>query len=518
MTLITRISLVAALVAAPLAAQEPAAAAACPIDLNQPKELITPYNITRMRALQLAPGDDRAKEIRNIMKVLGNPKVSSKNQQGADLFAGQMLILWMAQPGVGETATRGELNWGEPKDQVIQLAKTTDSLFTAIETAHPACLAETKPWRMSKPWQDRINAAFRTMAANQVDSAEFYAKQSQVLDRTSPYADRVFAAIAQQRGSSADMMMHLEKALKLTEGDTAYVEDRRAVQFQIGQTGLEYAELQPEPKRTETLRRSAEVLIALATEAPGAEATPYALSGIGIAATSLKDSSLFAKCFDVVDKAVDKYNDMSVLQAAICANRNGKTADAVRMFEATLTKNPNSRDALYNASALMYELRKGTEMLPLVNRLITIDPSNPDNTSLYAYAYNVLNEQWKPPTPAPAPAPARPGAQPAAAPPPPSPYADSVAKYMKMADDMPHRLVIVEFVRYADRAVVKGEIENRSKAAKTFEVTFELLDIAGAVVDTQVAKIENLAAGSTGSFEIKSDKPKIAAWRYAPIK
>lgn len=528
MTLITRISLLAALMAAPLAAQEPAAAATCPVDLNQPKELITPYNITRMRALQLAPGDDRGKLIKDIMKVLGNPKVSSKNQQGVDLFAGQMLILWMAQPNAGETATRGQLNWGEPKDQVINLAKTADSLFVTIESAYPACLSETKPWRMSKPWQDRINAAFRTMAANQVDSAEFYAKQSQVLDRTSPYAHRVFAAIAQQRGSSADMMVELEKALKLTEGDTTYLEDRRAVQFQIGQTGLEYAELQPEPKRTATLRRSAEVLIELASEAPGAEATPYALSGIGIAATSLKDSSLFAKCFDLVDKAVDKYNDMSVLQAAICANRNGKTADAVKLFEATLAKNANSRDALYNAAALMYELRKGNEMLPLVTRLIAIDPSNPDNTSLYAYAYNVLNEQWKPPTPEPAPtpapaAPARPGARPAPKPaapppPPPSPYADSVAKYMKAADDMPHRLVIVEFVRYADRAVVKGEVENRSKAAKTYEITFELLDIAGAVVDTQVGKIENLAAGSTGTFEIKSDKPKIAAWRYAPIK
>ena len=44
------------------------------------------------------------------------------------------------------------------------------------------------------------------------------------------------------------------------------------------------------------------------------------------------------------------------------------------------------------------------------------------------------------------------------------------------------------------------------------------LDLAGTVVDTQVAKIENLAANSTGSFEIKSDKPKVAAWRYAPIK
>ena len=81
------------------------------------------------------------------------------------------------------------------------LVKVADSLFTTVEATSPACMAETKPWRMAKPWQDRINAAFKFMAANEVDSAEFYAKSSQVLDRWSPYAPRVFAAIAQVRRS-----------------------------------------------------------------------------------------------------------------------------------------------------------------------------------------------------------------------------------------------------------------------------------------------------------------------------
>ncbi|MBI2407611.1 MAG: hypothetical protein HYV19_04855 [Gemmatimonadetes bacterium] len=516
MTLLPRLSLMAVLVAAPLAAQEPAAAT-CPVDFNQPKELVTLYNITRMRALQLAPGDERVKLVRDMMKTLANPKVIAANPMAVNLAAGQTLVIYMMQPNIGATATRGQLNWGKPEDQVIDLAKTVDSLFTAVEATSPACFAETKPFRQAKPWQDRINAAFKFMAANEADSAEVYAKASQQLDRSSPYAPRVYAAIAQVRGSQADMMKHLEEALRLTENDTTYLDDRRAVQFQIGQVGLEYAEIQPEPQRTQTLKRAAEVLLTLATEAPGAESTPYALSGIGMAATSLKDSTLYEKCFQVVDKSLDKYSDMSVLQAAICANRMGKTAEAVKLFEATLAKNPNSRDALYNAAALMYELRKGTEMIPLVHKLVSIDPGNPDNTSLYAYAYNVLNEQWKPATPAPAPAPtpAKPGAKPAAPPPaPPSPYADSVARYMKIADEMPQRLVIVEFVRYADRAVLKGEIENRTKAAKTFEITFELLDLTGAVVDTQVAKVENAAPNATMPFEIKSDKPKIAAWRY----
>jgi hypothetical protein len=541
MTLLTRISLFATLVAAPLAAQQPAAAAGpqCPVDLNQPKDLITLYNITRPRAITLQPGAERTKVIQDIFKSLGNPKTVAANPLGTNLFAGQMLILWAMTPGQGPTATRGQMNWGEPKDQVIDLVKVADSLFTTVEATSPACFGETKPWRMAKPWQDRINAAFKAVAANQADSAEYWAKQSLVLERWSPYAERVFAAAAQQRGSQSDMLTHLQAALKLTEGDTAYAEDRRAVQFQIGQAGLEYAEIQPEPKRTETLRMATNTLLQLVTESPSAETTPYALSGIGMAAMSLKDSSLYVKCFDLVDKAIDKFSDMSALQAAICANRNGKSADAARMFELTLAKNPYSRDALYNEAALLYEMRKGKEMVPVVTRLLAIDPNNPDNISLYAYAYNVLNEQANktaaeaalaaaaanPAPAAPKPAPGKPGAKPAPKPvvvapppPPPSPFADSVQKYMKASDDMREKVTITEFNRYSDRAELKGEIENRTKAARSFEIEVEFLDLTGAVLDKMTAKVENVAASGTGTFSVKSPKPKIAAWRYAPIK
>jgi len=245
------------------------------------------------------------------------------------------------------------------------------------------------------------------------------------------------------------------------------------------------------------------------------------------------------KCFDLVDKAIDKFSDMSALQAAICANRNGKSADAARMFELTLAKNPYSRDALYNEAALLYEMRKGKEMVPVVTRLLAIDPNNPDNISLYAYAYNVLNEQANktaaeaalaaaaanPAPAAPKPAPGKPGAKPAPKPvvvapppPPPSPFADSVQKYMKASDDMREKVTITEFNRYSDRAELKGEIENRTKAARSFEIEVEFLDLTGAVLDKMTAKVENVAASGTGTFSVKSPKPKIAAWRYAPIK
>jgi tetratricopeptide (TPR) repeat protein len=544
MTRILRTSFLALLGAVPLSAQQPAAAApqpaaaTCSVDLNQPKELVTLYNISRLRAIQASPGPERAKIVKDIMKVLGTPKVAAANPQGTGLVAGQMLVIWMMQPGTKATATRGDLSWGEPANATIDLARTVDSLFTAVEKADPACLSETKIWREAKPWQDLINGSFKALQAGQMDSAEALVKASMILARTPPYAHRVLAAVAQSRGQQGEMFKELEAALALTTGDTLYAEDRRAVLFSVGQVGLEYAEIQPEPARTETLRKAVAAMTALATESPTADATPYALSGMGMAASSLKDSSLFARCFELVDKSLDKYNDLATLQAAVCANRNGKTADAVRMFQATLTKNPNSRDALYNAAALLYDLRKGSDMIPLVQRLMELDPSNPDNVSLFAYAYNVLHEQAKAaaeaaavaaaaaaPPAAPKPA-AKPGVKPAAPAPAPAPvpvvvketWIDSVTKYMKLSDDMPQKVLMSEFTRYADKAILRGDIENRTKAAKTYTLEVEFLDITGAVLDKQSATVGPVDPTKLGTFTLTSNKPKVVAWRYAPLK
>ncbi|MEK7240972.1 MAG: hypothetical protein AAB224_10335 [Gemmatimonadota bacterium] len=528
MTPYFRTSLLAVLAAAPLAAQQPAAqpgAAACTIEFDQPKELLTHYTISRAKIIQMPVGDDRAKLLRDVMKSLGSPKVAAANPQGTNLFAGQMLIAWLMQPNFGPTATRAQLNYGEPKDATIDLARTADSLFSIIEKEQPGCSTETAPWRAAKPWLDRINAALR-LASTNPDSAELMANASLILNRSAPYAERVLASVAQSRNDQLGMLKHLEAALALTANDTIYADDRRSVQFQIGQVSLEAAEKQPEPARTEILRRGVAAMIALATESPGAEVTPYALTGLGIAASSLKDSTFFTKCFEMVDAAVAAYNDLSTLQAAVCASRNGKTADAVRMFQATLAKNPNSRDALYNAAALLYELRKGTEMLPLVTRLVELDPSNPDNVSLFAYAYNVLNEQSKPAAvvapstqPGAKPSTAKPAAAPAPVPVAPAEkWVDSVTKYMKLSDEMPHRVQMTEFTRFAEKATLNGDIENRGKAAKTYTLEVEFLDLAGAVLDKQTATVGPVDPSKLGSFALTSNKPKIVAWRYAPLK
>jgi hypothetical protein len=172
----------------------------------------------------------------------------------------------------------------------------------------------------------------------------------------------------------------------------------------------------------------------------------------------------------------------------------------------------------------MYDQKQGKEMLPIVTKLASIDPSNPDNISLFAYAYNRLNEAFadsvaKAQKAAPKPAKPAPGARPTPAPPAPkNTWVDSVAKYMKISDDMPHRVIMTEFNRFADKAQLRGEIENKGKAARTYEIEIEFLDVDGNVVDKQTAKVASVEPNKAGTFSFDIAKPKVAAWRYAPIK
>ena len=84
---------------------------------------------------------------------------------------------------------------GEPKRSKISQVGALCTL-TIVETAHPECASEMDKWRQSRPWNTRISAAYRLLSANQIDSAEVYAKEAATLDRRSPFVYNAFAQIA----------------------------------------------------------------------------------------------------------------------------------------------------------------------------------------------------------------------------------------------------------------------------------------------------------------------------------
>jgi len=65
---------------------------------------------------------------------------------------------------------------------------------------------------------------------------------------------------------------------------------------------------------------------------------------------------------------------------------------------------------------------------------------------------------------------------------------------------------------------VQGSLNNESEKSASFTIKFELLDETGAVVTTKDVVVGPVDAGSTASFSLKVDGPKIVAYRYAPVK
>jgi hypothetical protein len=203
---------------------------------------------------------------------------------------------------------------------------------------------------------------------------------------------------------------------------------------------------------------------------------------------------------EVIKGAPGKYSDMADASAGVLATKFGKTADAVTMFDAAAKQNPVSRDYLYNRAAMMYEAKRAPEMLPIVQRLVALDPSNSDNVMLFAFAYKGLSDNEKDPKAKKA-------------------LIDSTVVYTKLADDINllHKVVYTEFDRAKDHTTLRGQVENHGKAAKSYTIEFEFLAKDGTVIGKQSVSVANVASGGAGDFAVDLDKGGVAGVRYAAL-
>jgi tetratricopeptide (TPR) repeat protein len=193
-----------------------------------------------------------------------------------------------------------------------------------------------------------------------------------------------------------------------------------------------------------------------------------------------------------------KYGEITLVHAGVVATRNGHTADAVKLFDAALAQNPYSRDAINNLAATYIQNNEFPKAFPLIDKLVSIDPSNPDNPLLYAFAYQGLYKGTKDKKLQ-------------------KIYTDSLVFFNAKSENLPVKLIVTEFTRRADGTTLAGSIENRSTAAKTYNLSVDLLDKTGTVIGTETATVGPVAPKSTGKFKITSAKGGAYGYRYKPV-
>jgi tetratricopeptide (TPR) repeat protein len=476
-------------------AQQAAQPSACDVNQNSPKELATAtFRLTQLAAV--AKPEDRAKTLRDVVKSLTEKKID--NVDGKNLLLGQALVAWSEQPGIGQTVKRGDLGFTTDKDATVDVLAAADTAFTAVETAKPGCKAQVATYRQQKAWLDLVNGALGALNANQLDSAQALATRSLVISRAAPYAYHVLANVAKAKKDMAAAKTNWAKVVETAGSDTVYNDVRRNAFVNLGLAAQEAAAAASGAEKTAKAQEAAKYYqryLAEAGQSPDAPAVQAQLAQV-LALTG--DTAAVKAAYQDQLANPTKYNDIALAQAGVNAARANNAADAAKLFELALADNPNQRDALYNLGSTLYDSGQYDEMLPLIKRLLVVDPSNPQNYLLAAYAHQGLMKSTKA-------AKAK------------KLHTDSLLYYKEKSEKMPVAVTITSFQRLAAKTTLEGQIQHKGAAPKTYQVKVEFLDKAGNVVATQETSVGPVAKGETKSFSVSVDKGGIVAFRYAPL-
>jgi tetratricopeptide (TPR) repeat protein len=473
----------------------------CPVETLTPAVLTT-VTLTVNRAVQ-SDSASAPKALRDAMKGLSDEKKFAANLVGAGFLKAQIYVLWMHQAGTAETMTLEQLGVSLPKgqpNQSVDLARAADSLLKAVEAAGPACAEMTLQWRQSKPWTDRINRAYTAFGAGNIDSASYWAERASLLYATSPFVHNINAQLASAKGDTPTMLAQLRLAVAAAAKDTSLAETEKQLRFQLASTAQTYAMTGGAAQKAALNAEALALFQGLLESYPGTMDGTYAFSA-GSEIVQMQGDSVAMRAFLApLVASPAKYTDLTLLLGAEMARASQRSADAIALYSGALAKNANIRDANYFLAFLYYEAKQADKMLPLTDRLITIDPSNGDNYLMKAYAYQLLVSAEK--------------------------DAKKKAEYQRVQDSLSaeegklaaaHKMQITRFERRPQGAALGGAVENLAKVARPFTVTVEFMDSTGVVLETMTAEVPETAPGARGEFSLEPTKPGIVAFRYRPL-
>ncbi|MGH7652139.1 MAG: FxLYD domain-containing protein [Gemmatimonadaceae bacterium] len=479
--------------ALPLAAQT-TAAPACDPTANT-KGDIAKAQFSMTRALASVDKGNPTKDIQDVLRIVDN---GNDNPTARNYLKGEAYILYLMQPNTPPVVPRSALGLTTNPTGTIDLFASADSAFSIVEAASPECIPVTTQWRQQKPWLNTLNAAINALNANQLDSAEILAKRSLLLDRRAPYAYSVLGSVAENRKDLAAANGYWKQALAAAGTDSTYADVRLKTLYAIGSAQSDRVE-QATGATKRALADSAikdwQDYIAVANNDL---LMADAIDNLAMMYGAKGDSASVPTIYAPMLSNPSKYGELSLVHAGVVASRNGHQADATKLFDAALAQNPYSRDAINNLAATYIQNNEFQKAFPLIDKLVTMDPNNPDDQLLYAFAYQGMYKGTKDKKLQ-------------------KIYTDSLVYWNNKSENAPVKLAVTEFSRRATDTSIGGTIENRGTTAKTYTVTIELLDKTGNVVDTQTATVGPVAPKSTKAFKITSAKGGVYGYRYKPL-
>ena len=469
-------------------------AAQCDPTANTKGE-IAKAQFSMSRAISASEKGNPTRDLQDVLKLAEN---GNDNPTARAYLRGEAYILYLMQPNAQAVVPRSALGLTTNPTATIDLYAAADSAFSIVEKASPECVATVAQWRQQKPWLNALNGAINALNANKLDSAEMLAKRSLVLDRKAPYAYSVLGTIARQRKDYAAANEYWTQTITAAGTDTSYADVRDKTMYEIASASSERLDAATGAAKRAAAKDAEKAWQNYIAVADNDLLLADAIDNASRAYNAAGDSSTVPSLYAPVLANPSKYGELTLVHAGVVATRNGRQPDAAKLFEAALQQNPQSRDAINNLAATYIQNNQFSKAFPLIDRLVAMDPSNPDNPLLYAFAYQGLYKGTKDKKLQ-------------------KIYTDSLVYFNNKSENATAKLSVNEFSRRPTETVLSGTIENRGKTSQTYNLSIDLVDKSGNVVTTETATVGPVAPKSTGNFKITTAKGGIYGYRYKPL-
>jgi tetratricopeptide (TPR) repeat protein len=511
---------------------------ACEIDEGQPGQVARAMLDLQMTQSSGKP-EDAAKSLRDAVKLLGEGDLK-RNPVGRAFVMGKTLVTWMAQPSMASgVAPRAALGFTTDPTGNYDIIAGIDSAFSIVEASNPDCAAQTAGWRQQKAWVDMVNKAFELSneGGEKTDSAVAVAKRSLLLFKGAPYAYMVLAKGAAEKNNPTEAINQYKQAVAVSGKDTtaSVVDMRRQVLMTLGNYASDLYEAGTGDKAM--LMAEAKAAYEALAKDPGTKYGDAARAGQARLATMSGDTTAIKSTYADQLANPGAFSYASLMGAAVTAAKANQTKDAIKLFEAARSVNPQHRDVLYNLARLYLLDSNTTQALVTARQLIAVDPANPDNDQLMAFGYSAIAKKYDQQNKA-LEAKAREYGQKANSAkaasvqrayidssakisPVIKAYADSakalvdsVLKYNGRANDSPIRVSFTEFTPSDTAATIGGTVANQGDATKSYTLKITFVDKAGAAVSTADVAVGPVDSKKSMKFAAKGSGAGIVAFKY----
>ncbi len=505
-----------ALVATSLNAQAPK----CDLPLQaHPKMLTAGFQFNGVFKKDAKP-EEKVKALAGTLKALTDDIAGfpAPVQPSRNFLLGQVLLVWLDQPGTGITESRGKLGYTANPTGTQDIAAALDTAFREIRAAKPECSDSLKLYT-NGVWGQLINKAVNFTNTQQLDSAEMYARRSLWFDDKQYYAYNIMSNIALVKDDTTAMIEWFSKTIDVTSATT----DTNAVKVRDNMLQNLAAVYTNASVDAQGAKKDSMSKAALATYRKYLGYYPNDLTTklrvLRMGGTEL-DSMQANRFADEVLANTGSVSDAQLTDAGSELTKNKHYSAGLRFFEAALKKNAYSRDGLYNSAVALNNLERFDEIRPYFVRLREIDPNN---VGIYSLARNVqtarklaiqtqANKGVRP----------RAGqtimlnpAQQARI----RIYNDSLVYYTSVIQSMNPTVEVRSFSVTPTGAKFGAVVQvPPDKPAATYNLVIEFLDAEGKIASTQNVTTKRIDAGGFDTVSAEGQGRTIVAFKYRVAK